>query len=81
MGEIRKVLERGHQEANVVLVWFAATIEEVTEKRKIIIVKPNTTGSPLQLARWYTPCTFCLATEKPQMVVQVAMPWIVPGTT
>lgn len=35
MGEIQKVPERRHQEANVMLVWFAATIEEVTEKRKI----------------------------------------------
>jgi len=29
VGEIRKVPERGHREANVVLVQFATTIEEV----------------------------------------------------
>ena len=45
--------------------------------RKIILIDPNTMGSPLDKVVYTTQLfTFYLATEKPQMVVQLAMPGI-----
>ena len=45
--------------------------------RKIVLIKPNTSSSPLDEVV-YTPqlLGFCLATEKPQMMVQPATSWI-----
>ena len=45
--------------------------------RKIVLIKPNTTSSPLDKVV-YTPqlLGFCCTTEKPQMMVQLAMSWL-----
>jgi len=45
--------------------------------RKIVLIKPNTTSSPLDEVV-YTPqlLGFCLMTEKPQMMVQLATSWL-----
>jgi len=45
--------------------------------RKIVLIDPNTTGSPLDEVVYTAQLfAFCLATEKPQMVVQLATPRI-----
>jgi len=44
---------------------------------RIVLIKPNTTSSPLdEVVYTPQPLAFCLATEKPQMMVQLATPWI-----
>ena len=45
--------------------------------RIIVLIKPNTTGSPLDEVVHTTQLSaFCLATEKPQVVVQLSTPRI-----
>ena len=45
--------------------------------RTIVLIKPDTMGSPLdKMVYTLQLLAFCLTTEKPQIMVQLAMPWI-----